>query len=318
MTDKQADKAKRQIDSLYHSEKLVHITDSIRLYPDSSRFYFERAGLLYVMKKYDLAKKDLQKALTIDPGKALYYQAMGELHLSINQPDSAILDYRKAIQLNPDGQQSRLQLSYILLQQEKYQETISETKTLLKHNPDLAEALGLQSQAYQALEDTAKAIEIMKKAILLAPENYDALMAMGDLLMKNKNDDAVKYYGRAQKVDTTSGEPLFSIGLFYEARGQVDQAIAAYNQSINRDAYYLDAYIRSGKLYEEKKEWEKALGVFNLAIKISPTSSQAFYHRGICNEKLNNISVAIEDYNQAVVLDEDNKPAQAALKRLGK
>ena len=305
-------------DSLYHSLILKKITDSIRQFPDSSRFYFERGGMLYVMKEYKMAGKDIQKAIDLDPEKEDYYIAMGEIYLADNQFDQAEHVFRKALQLNAANEMARLQLSYTLFQQKNYKETIRQTDTLLREDKRFAEAYGLQSQAYIELKDTVKAISLMNKAVSLAPENYNVLMAMGDMLLATHNRMALLYYERAKKADTTQAEPFYCIGLFYENKGERDSAIAAYKSCIGRDAYYLEAYINLGKIYENKNDWKSALKIYKLATEIDPKSSQAFYRRGICYEKLDQPENALNDYENAYSLKRTNTEAREAMERLKK
>lgn len=303
-------------DSLFNSARLKKMTDSIRQYPDSARLYFERGGMLYMMKEFDLAGKDIKKAIELDPVKADYYTALGEIYLAGDQYQPAQNAFQMAVGLDPADVLARLQLSYTLLQNKNYRATINQTDTLIKSNPTLAEAYGLQSQAYSALKDTARAMKLMTKAVAFSPKNYDVLMAMGDLLMNAKDSSALAYYRRAQKADTTQAEPLFCIGLFYASRGDTDKAITAYQNCISRDAYYLDGYLKLGKIYQTKDNWEKALKVYILATEIAPKSSAAFYERGICYEKMSQPQKALNDYENAYSLEKNNGKAAAAVARL--
>ncbi|TAN11663.1 MAG: tetratricopeptide repeat protein [Chitinophagaceae bacterium] len=305
-------------DSLFQSDRLKKITDSIRQFPDSSNLYFERGGMLYVMKEYALAGKDIQKAIDLDPMRVDFYIALGEIQITENNFPHAANAFKKALQLDPKNLMARLQLSFSLYNQKDYEGTIRETDTLLKIDPHIARAYGIQSQAYEALKDTVKSLVLMKKAVDLAPNDYDALMAMGDLLLRHHQDSALQYYERAKAADTTQGEPLFCIGLYYMQKNEPRKATNAYKACIARDAFYVDAYLNLGKIYENENDWQDALKVYNLATQISPTSSEAFYHRGLCFEKLNNIKAAINDYENALDLKSTNAEAKAALARLKK
>jgi tetratricopeptide (TPR) repeat protein len=305
-------------DSLFQSEKLKTISDSINKFPDSANLYFERSGMLYVMKEYDLAGKDIQKAIALDPMRVDFFIALGEIQITENHFPNAAKAFREALNLDSKNRMARLQLCFSLFNQKDYQGTIRETDTLLKIDSHIAQAYGLQSQAYEALKDTARAFTLMKKAVELAPNDYNALMAMGDLLLRHHNDTALQYYERAKVADTTQSEPLFCIGLFYARKNEPQKAIAAYKACIGRDAFYLDAYMNLGEMYENENDWQNALKVYNLATKISPTSSDAFYRRGLCFEKLNNIKAAINDYENALDLKSTNTEAKAALARLKK
>ncbi len=305
-------------DSVFHSSRLSELTDSIRQFPDSSKFYFERGALLFVTKDFKNAKKDFQKALDLDPFISAYATALGQLYFSQHFPDSAIRYFRQAVRIDTANQRARLQLALVLLQQGQYQETLKQTDTLLKRDSRLTQALGLQSQAYQALGDTVKALQVMEKVISIPPVNYDALMRMGDLLLSRGDKEALTFYKRAAEKDSAAGEPFYCMGLYYERKGLRQQAIGFYNQAIIREVDFALAYTHLGRLYEQAGNWEKAKEIFNLAIKTSPTSAAAYYHRGLANERLNHIQAAIADYKQALVFNENYKQAKAALKKIEK
>lgn len=305
-------------DSLLHSEELKPLTDSINRFPGNSSLYFERGNKLFTLKEYELAGKDIQKAIALDPLRVDYVIALGEIGLSENKFASASEAFRRVLQLDPRNLMARLQLSFSLYQQMDYQNAIRESDTVISRYPQISQAYGIQARAYEALKDSAKAIELMRKAVTLSPKDYNALMAMGDLLLSHHDEEALGYYERAKVADTTQGEPLFCIGLIYTQKKQQENAISAYRECIGRDAFYLDAYLNLGKLYESKNDWQNAWKTFNLATRISPTSSEAFFQRGFCFEKMKNIKAAINDYENALDLKSTNAEAKAALDRLKK
>lgn len=303
-------------DSLFHSELLRSVTDSIARYPDSSRLYFERGGILYVMKQYELAGKDLHKAISLDPLQTDYYISLGEIALAAEALPAAGDAYRKALQLDPANQMARLELAFVLVQQQHYRQAIVQTDSLLAQDDKLVQAYGLKAQALEALGDTTTALKLLRKSVTLSPQNYDALMATGDLLFRRQDTTALRYYRRAAAADTTLGEPLYCIGLVNQQLGKTTDAVDAYKACIVRDAYYLDAYLRLGAILEHDNDWRDALKIYTLATRIDPTSSEAFYHRGLCQEKLHDIAAATRDYQDALDLKTGNQQARAALDRL--
>lgn len=303
-------------DSLLHSQLLSRLSDSISRYPDSASLYYERGALLYVTKAYRLAKKDFQKAILINPLESAYYTALGQLFLSQHILDSARQNFYKAVTIDSANKRARLQLAFTLLQQKQYRSAISEADTLLNGDPQLTRALGIQSQAYEAMGDTDKALQIMRKVMDLPPVNYNALMRMGDLLLSKNNQEALSYYKKAAALDSGAAEPYYCMGLLYERQDQYKKATEAFNHCIRNDAFYLEAYLSLGRLYEKTKHWEKARKIFNLAIKISPANSEAYYHRGLANEELNQKEAAVRDYKQALIFNENNAQARRALKKL--
>lgn len=303
-------------DSIFHTELLKKVTDSIARYPDSSRLYFERGGILYVMKQYDLAGKDLQKAISLDPLETDYYISLGEIALASDAFAAAAEAYRKALALDATNQMARLELAFVLFQQSDFRGALRQSDSLLAQDDKLVQAYGIKARALEALGDTAEALRQLTRSVSLSPHNYDALMATGDLLFHRRDTAALAYYRRAAASDTTQGEPLYCIGLVQEQAGETSLALEAYKACIDRDAYYLDAYLRMGALMERENDWQGALKIYTLATRIDPTSSEAFYHRGLCQEKLHDLAAAKRDYQDAVDLKGSNSEARAALDRL--
>ncbi len=303
-------------DSAFHSQMLSRLTDSIRQHPDNASLYFERGALHYVTKDYQAAKKDLRKAILLDPLKSAYYTALGQLFLSQHFLDSARNNFYKALAIDSADNRARLQLAYVLLDQKNYRASILQTDTLLAQDPQITQALGVQSQAYEALGNKKKALEIMEKVMKLPPVSYNAYMRMGDLLLDQNKREAITYYRKAALLDSNAAEPYYCIGLLYERQNENKKAITAYSTCISKDVQYEKAYLRLGKLYEKNKDWEKAREIFNLAIKTNPASSEAYYHRGLAHEHLDEKQLAIRDYEQAIIFNENNQPAKEALNKL--
>lgn len=303
-------------DSAYKAQTLANLSDSIQRHPDSAHLYFERGGMYYVMKQYDLAGKDIQQAIRMKPLEADYLYALGDVYLALNRLDSAGQAYQMAVNLRPDFRKARLQVAYLALQAGLPGVVLRQTDTLLRLDSALAEAYGLKSQALQRLGDTAQAIKVMHRAVALSPDNYDALMALGDLLASRQPRHALGCYRQAAQADSTQGEPWYGMALVYLQMNLIGQAQQAFRRCIQTDPYYIKAYMKLGGLYQDQKDWKMAQEVFNLASKMNPTEAQAFYQRGYCEEQMQQFGLAKMDYNQALSLNDSLKPARDGLHRL--
>ncbi|MFA6320300.1 MAG: tetratricopeptide repeat protein [Candidatus Omnitrophota bacterium] len=76
--------------------------DAVRKSPAKSRVYNNR-GYAYLEKdRFDLAIKDFDKAIALEPDiEAGYYYNRGNVYNYTDKPDAAIADYSKAIEMNP-------------------------------------------------------------------------------------------------------------------------------------------------------------------------------------------------------------------------
>ncbi|MEH2007985.1 MAG: tetratricopeptide repeat protein [Nostoc sp.] len=66
-----------------------------------------------------------------------------------------------------------------------------------------------------------------------------------------------------------------------------------------RPSFY-NAYKQLGLLHYEADQGKQALQYFDSAIKINPFSPEAYYHRGIAHDKLNDFESARHDYETAI------------------
>ena len=60
-----------------NEKALADFTSAIKETPDDADVYEKRANLYYYIDKYDLADKDYQKIISIDPGSVMGYMGLG-------------------------------------------------------------------------------------------------------------------------------------------------------------------------------------------------------------------------------------------------
>ena len=89
-----------------------------------------------------------------------------------------------------------------------------------------------------------------------------------------------------------------------------------FNQAIQHDYYFLDAYMEKGSLFYNAKNYEEALETFELAAKVSPTFAEAYYWMGKTKEALGQKEEAKLDYQRAYGLDKTLTEAKQAADKL--
>jgi tetratricopeptide (TPR) repeat protein len=99
-------------------------------------------------------------------------------------------------------------------------------------------------------------------------------------------------------------------------------AIANYNEAIELNPQYTDAWVRKGvTLYNNKEHYEAEI-CLNEAVRLSPSLFKAVYNRGKNRLELNNIEGAVADFDKATTLKPEHPKAHEffgdALMRIGK
>lgn len=65
-------------------------------------------------------------------------------------------------------------------------------------------------------------------------------------------------------------------------------------------------YLKCGFCFLQTEQYAKALEDYTAALKADPSSSYAFYNRGILNDRLGCYSAAIKDFSAAIELEPRN------------
>jgi hypothetical protein len=102
-----------------------------------------------------------------------------------------------------------------------------------------------------------------------------------------------------------------SEGLALAWRGDLDGAIAAFDQAIALKPKFAFAYLNRGLAYQREGEAERAAADLDLAIKYAPYAARGYYNRSVLRREQGNRRGADADVNRAVELDSDYPdPAQ--------
>lgn len=101
-------------------------------------------------------------------------------------------------------------------------------------------------------------------------------------------------------------------GMRKRADGELDNAIAEYNQAIQLDPALVDAYNNRGNAYAEKGDQVRAIEDFDKAIELKPDHVAAYFNRGLSYQLGGYPEKALEDYQEALKLD----PPETLLSRL--
>lgn len=99
----------------------------------------------------------VENAVQADPNSSRAHHHFGWALMMVNQFERSELEFRKALELQPDNWRAYFALAQIPLRQGKTQEGIAKLQQLLKLNPSMLVALQQLGQIYQAQGDTAQA-----------------------------------------------------------------------------------------------------------------------------------------------------------------
>jgi tetratricopeptide (TPR) repeat protein len=130
---------------------------------------------------------------------------------------------------------------------------------------------------------------------------------------KGDLDGALADYNEAISLDPHNIEALSRRALAERDKGKWDAALADYNSVLAYAPDNADAYSNRGYVKQTKGDLDGALADYSEALSLKPTSAEAFYNVGLIKVRRGDIDGGIEAFNKA--LDLNPKLARAYYNR---
>jgi tetratricopeptide (TPR) repeat protein len=139
------------------------------------------------------------------------------------------------------------------------EQAVATLDPLLSNKPD-ASSLELASAAYEEAHDTDKAVEALRQAILLEPQNVNLYVSFAAISATHQS---------------------FQVG------------INAVNDGINLQPKAAPLYFARGVLYVQLAEYDKAQADFDQAYELDPSQSLSVAAQGLAAAQQNNLASAL-------------------------
>lgn len=236
-----------------------------------------------------------------------YY--LGLCRDNLGDTAGAIAGYQKALELDTNLTNARLNLGLVYFHQEKLDLAAAEFEAVAEAEPHAADVQFNLAMVLAAQGNLDSAKAHYKKCISLAPDDPDPVIALGNIAKDaDQLDVALAYFDKAaaigagsaaavlsaaqilaaqQKKDqavekllsvtemSTDAETLASAGLLLTKLGKPDDAITVYKHTAEVAPNYVQVYILMGNATARQGHFEEAAGYFEKVIQISPDSPEA-------------------------------------------
>ena len=305
------------------NQALSDFNEAARLDPTDPDIFSRRASLYdsYLNDK-KAALNDYKKVSELTPNDLYSFFCLGLINHELDNFETAIQNYTKAISIYPDGMTYfRRAETYIEL--EKYKEAISDlTKAISISKDTTNESWAVvdysiiyiywgRAYCYEKLNNYSSAISDYSKIIEITRDDpgVDTYLKRAKNYIKIKrNDLAISDFNKAILIDQTNPDSYHARGYFYQfTLEKNDKALEDYNKAISIDSDYLPSYYNRGLIFGASDNPEKAISDFTKVIeKSDEQDADAYYFRGLAYNDLENYSTAIEDFDFAIELSSEN------------
>src|SRR5258708_16543210 len=145
----------------------------------------------------------------------------------------------------------------------------------------------------------ATAEDSFRKACFSAPRPTDDEVVQGCSVIIQQRLDSFE----------TMATAFYNRGHAYYSKGQLDLALADFDQAINMKPASALTLANRGYIYLRHNQFDRAMEDFDMAIRLQPDFAAAWLGRGRANYDQGKFDIAINDYTQAIALLPSFAPA---------
>ncbi|MEX0725609.1 MAG: tetratricopeptide repeat protein [Planctomycetaceae bacterium] len=244
--------------------------------------HFSRWGLFVVpvavlsyLQMYGAARDEMnlqQNIVAAVPGSWKSHVRLGTELQRRKRYTTAELEFRRAVELNPESGDAHYHLGNLLAEQNRDAEAKWHLMESLKHRPEHVEAHVDLGVVLTRLGSVEKAFEHLQTALSLDPQHGMTNYNMAQAYFRKGNWKlAIIHYNQALRVDPRHFASLFNRGMAQVRAKELVVARSSFEAALNTNPESADGWYQLGMLDMSEGDIERANTLFRRAIDTDPT-----------------------------------------------
>jgi tetratricopeptide (TPR) repeat protein len=277
------------------------------VFPQSADSFYEKSEQKFEQGQSLDALELIERAIEIDKSNIWYYLHKSEIEIKLHQIDEALGDVKHAIRLKPNASEpyNRLALLYQSIQERdsallSYQRAMkhAETDTVYNH------LLLNRATAHLGFMEWGDAIKDLEKVLDFNPDNIGALNNISTAYKKtNQTGKAIQSLEKIIHIDSTFIGPYVNLGMIYTASDEYEKAMSYFNRALELNNSEPLTLNNRGFLWYKMKNYDRAIVDINRSIELYPANSYAYKNRALAYLALGKTDEGCQDLNAAATLN---------------
>ena len=259
--------------------------------------YQLRGAALQNQNKYEPAAADYKKSLEFFPEDRLTLVNMGIVNVELKQYDIAEKFFDVLLRRFPDYSPGYLTRGQMYLEQKDTVKALVDYNKAIEIDPYTAQSFSVRGLVYVQQRRFDKALTDLNEAIRLDPF-FDGNYINRGLVKYNLNDlrGAMADYDKVIDMDKNNLIARFNRGLLRSQVGDNNRAIEDFNEVVKQEPTNYIAFLNRALLKNEIGDKTGALADLNVVLKQYPDYFTGYYMRSQIKRELNDLRGAEQDY----------------------
>lgn len=273
---------------------------AVAMAPEQSMAYGLRAGIALEMDDYADAVQDAEVVLAMDDQDVQLRMILGLAKASQGDMDSALEEFGRCIDLDPDYLPARYQRARIYLHQDEFETAQAELSAVLLAAPEWTDAWVRRGEARLSLEQHEAAREDFDQAIQLSPECSDAYSGRAiSWLIDGSKAAAEADLNKALFLNPDDVRARMNRAVLLQQQGDEELARRDLDELLAQRPDFEPALLQRAQIHMYLGEFGRAKRDFDRLVKINPGSPHSFLGRSVAAEQTGDLAGAQADHEQA-------------------
>ena len=216
---------------------------------------FEEAETAYREKRFGEAVSLFRTYTSDRPGNPWGYYMLGLSAWKSGQLDDAEVAFERALEGDPEHVKSLVNLSRVLLEQDRPAEALTKVEEVLTRDPESNDGYRVLGRARYEIGDVESAIEAYRKAIVANDHDAWSMNNLGLIFIRQERfEDALPPLARATELRDDVAVFFNNLGVALERTGDFGKAIEAYKTALIVDEHYDKASVSLARLEEQQDD----------------------------------------------------------------
>ncbi len=256
----------------------------------------------------------VRKTIETVPGSARFHTCLGFVYAEEGKYDEAILEFKKAIKLEPYHVKAYHNLANVYQRKGLLKEAEELYRITLKMYPYFAEAHNNLGFIYQSQGKLEQAVSEYESALEIDPDFAGAHSNLGNVYYeKDQLDEAVREYRKAIKIKPNFALAHNNLGKALQVKGMLEEAIRELQLACRLEPDTVEFYADLGSAYRKHGMLAEAAGEFEYVLKSEPGSFDAHHNLGFIYHQMGRLDEAIREFEAALSLKPDYQPIRVNL-----
>jgi tetratricopeptide (TPR) repeat protein len=242
--------------------------------------HLSRGGEYYDAEEWSEAIIEFKNALQLDPNNAEAHYKLSQSYLKTKKTKEAFWELRETVRIDPSNHDAKLQFAQISIYAGELEEALKRADEVIAEEPDRADAYIVKAQAHEGLKQLEDARAALEDAIRVEPENRGARLLIATFVRRQGDREAAElHYKEAARVEPNA-VTLLALGGFYAEERRDEEAEEAYRRAVaisEGDADILRSYSVLGSFLFRRERFDEAVATLEEGIEKADDPLEIIY-----------------------------------------